>query len=325
MVLVLGCIENNPAGTAQYSNPPIPNQIKGFFYCGSGPIAAAFAPDTSVIWISEPDNNFLWYKDVSRAIVNPALCDTLSLDFSPGLIAAPPSGSNIFVHHYNTAQVYTLDTITFRWFLCYTATSTIRSMKLSSDGSVLYLGSLGIPWHIESVSTENWEQIGSFGMDWPVNRLTVSPDGSLVAAASSVRKQVFLFSGSALIPLDTLDLPMRVGTMAFSENSEELIILDAASLRPYILKIDVGTGEELYRSRPINSYLSSFAIEGTNTLLLPRNQDEGVSVLNMENMIFAPSIPAESKIGTVCSSDDGEYIATISRTTTPGTATIYQW
>ncbi len=323
LVFVFGCVENNPAGTAQYINPEYPNQLKGFFYCGSGPIAAAFAPNTSVIWISEPDNNFLWYKDVSKAIVNPVVCDTLALDFSPGLIEAPPSGSNIFVHHYNTAQIFSVDTNTLRWFLCYTAASTIQSMKLSSDGSVLYLGSQGTPWHVESVSTDSWELINSFEMEWPVNRLAVSPDGSIIAAANSARKEVFLLNGSDLSPVDTLSLPMRVGTMAFSENSEELIILDAASLRPYMLKIDVSTGEELYSNRPINSYLSCFAIEGTNTLLLPRNQDEGVSVLNMDNMIFAPSIPADSKIGSVCSSDGGEYIVTISRTTTPGTATVY--
>ena len=323
LVFVFGCVENNPAGTAQYTNPEYPNQLKGFFYCGSDPIAAAFAPDTSVIWISEPDNNFLWYKDVSKAIVNPIICDTLALNFSPGLIVSPPSGSNIFVHHYNTAQVFSVETNNLRWNLCYTAASTMQSMKLSSDGSVMYLGSQGMPRHIESVSTDSWELINSFEMEWSVNRLAVSPDGSIVAAANSARSEVFLFNGPDLIPIDTLFLPMRVGTMAFSENSEELIVLDAASLRPYMLKIDISTGEELYSSRPINSYLSCFVIEGTNTLLLPRNQDEGVSVLNMENMIFAPSIPADSKIGSVCASDDGEYIVTISRTTTPGTATVY--
>ena len=323
LVMLLGCVENNPAGTAAYTNPEYPSQIKGFFYCGSNPIAVAFAPDTSVVWISEPDNNFLWYKDVSKAVVNPVICDTLNLDFSPGIIEAPPSGDNIFVHHHNTAQVFTVDTSNLRWMLSYTATSTMQSMKLSSDGSFMYLGSQGVPWHIESVSTDNWELINSFEMEWPVNRLAVSPDGSTIAVANSTRKEVLLFSGPDLTPLRALELPMRVGTIAFSENSEELIILDAASLRPYMLKIDVSTGEELYSSRPINSYLSCFAIQGTNTLLLPRNQDEGVSVLNMGNMIFAPSIPADSKIGSVCASNDREYIVTISRTTIPGTATVY--
>lgn len=64
-------------------------------------------------------------------------------------------------------------------------------------------------------------------------------------------------------------MPMRTGTMAFSYDSRSLVVLDAASFRPYMIKVDLETGNEVFRSRPYNSYLANSSIPGTNTLIDP--------------------------------------------------------
>jgi len=318
------CVSNNPAGTARYENPAYSDELKGYFFCGEDPAFAAFAAGgSSVVWISEPANNRLWYKDVSKAIVNPLICDTLTVDFSPGLIAVPPAGDFIFVCSYNSNGVYAVNTETLKWERVFTNTSSVKTMQLSSDGNTLYLGSLGSPWHIEAVSTSNWSSITGVSMEWPVLRLALSPDNSLLAAGNSGLSEILLFDASDLSPIDTLFMPMRVGTMAFTSDSENLVVFDAASDRPLIVRMNVATGEEEYRSTSYCSYLENERIHGSNTLLLPRNQDESISVLNMDNMIFAPSIQQIDRINAVCVSLDGAYIVSVSRTATPGRAYVF--
>ncbi len=238
-------------------------------------------------------------------------------------MASPPTGSEIYVSQYYSNDIYSLNTETLIWKKVYTNSSSIKTMQLSSDGCTMYLGSQGSPWHIEAVSTSNWVQISSVSTDWPVLRLELAPDNSLIAAGNSGRSEIYLFNAEDLSPADTLFMPMRTGTMAFTLDSRSLVVLDAASNRPYMVKINLDTGEEEFRSRPYNSYLINQRIPGTNTLILPRNQDERVSMLNMGNMIFAPSIPLSSRTGAVCVSHDGSYIVTISRTSTPGRATVF--
>ncbi len=323
ILFLTNCVSVNPAGTADYENPSYANQMKGFFYCGHDPFSAVFAPGSAVVWISEPANNRIWYKDVSKALVNPTICDTLILKFPPGVLVAPPAGNEIYVSHSSSDEVYSLNTETLTYQKVYTNSSSISTMCLSPDGSILYLGSQGLPWHVESVSTSDWSQIASVSIPWSATRLNVSPDNSLVAVGNSVRTSVYLFNAGDLTPVDTLLLPMRLGTMAFTSDSKSLVVLDAASGDPIAVKINLVSGEEEYRSRPVNSYLASARISGTNTLILPRNQHERVSILNMENMIFAPSIELDTRIGAVCTSQDGNYLVTVSRASTPGRVTVF--
>ncbi len=322
-LFLTGCVSTNPAGTAEYENPSFAGEMKGFFYCGQNPFSAVFSPAGTVVWISEPANNRIWYKDVSKAVVNPIICDTLLLDFQPGLMVAPSAGDEIYVSHDGSNDVYSINTETLKWNRVYTNSSSISTMQLSLDGSTMYLGSQGSPWHIEAVSTADWSQIAAVSVEWPVTRLNISPDNVFVAAGNSGRSDIYVFNAEDLAPVDTLFMPMRTGTMVFTSDSRSLVVLDAASSRPFMVKICLATGKEEFRSRPYNSYLISRRIPGTNTLILPRNQDERVSVLNMDNMIFAPSIPASSRIGVICVSHDGSYIVTVSRTSTPGCATVF--
>lgn len=325
VLIMCACMEVNPAGTAAYQNPAYPDVEKGYFFCGEDPADCVFAPGTHTVWISEASNNRLLYRDVSKAVVNPFISDTLFLDFSPKLLAAPPSGSIIYVSKYSGNDIYTVDTQDLTFQRVYSSESSIYTIELSPDGSEMFIGSQGAPWHVESVSTATWEQIAYLGTEWPVYRLEISPDGSLAAIGNSGRQDIVILEASTLTPLDTLNLPMRTGTMAFLQNSTQLTVLDASSSRPFMIKLDLANGNEVFMSRPYNSYLVNTRINGTNTLLLPRNQDERISVLNMENMIFAPSIPVDDRIGSICCSYDGEYIVTVSKTATPGRATVFYY
>ncbi len=323
MLCAIGCTATSPAGSSEYENPPYSDLLKGYFYCGEDPFAAVFSNGSSTVWISEPVNQRIWYKDVSEALVNPNVCDTLQVDFSPGLLVSPLAGNEIYVTHHNYNDLYSVNTETLRWKKVYTSDSSIKTIQLSSDGETLYLGSSGIPWQLESVSTTTWEQISSVSIDWPVLRLALSPDDKIVAVANSGRNEIYLFDTDDLSPMDTLSLPMRIGTMSFSSDSRSIVALDAASSRPYMVRVSSETGRLEYSSRPLNSYLVSQRIPGTNTLLLPRNQDERVSVLNMDNMIFANSIPQSNRIGAICVSQDRDYIITITARTTPGHAFVF--
>jgi WD40 repeat protein len=216
-----------------------------------------------------------------------------------------------------------LNTESLSWTKVYTSSSSISTVQLSSDGETIFLGSLGSPWHIEAVSTADWTQTASVSVEYPVSRLELSPNDSLIAAGNSGRTYINLFRTADLSPVDTLFMPMRTGTMCFMSDSRSLVVLDAASLRPYMVKVNLSTGEEEFRSRPYNSYLKSCRIPGTDVLILPRGQDERVSVLNMENMVFAPSLELSSRVGAVCVSNDGYYIVAISKTTIPGRATVF--
>ena len=323
LLFTTSCSTINPAGSSEYENPTYSDELKGYFYCGKDPGSAVFSHGSSIVWISEPVNQEIWYKDVSLSVGNPHVCNVLEVDFSPGLMVSPLSGSEIFVTHLSHNDVYTLDTETLKWKNVYTSESSIKTVQLSSDGETLYLGSSGVPWQIEAVSTTSWERISSVSTDWPVLRLVLSPDGRTIAAANSGGNEIYLFNAEDLSPMDTLDLPMRIGTMSFSSDSRSIVALDAASTKPYMIKVNLETDRFEYSSRPIHSYLVSQRIPGSNILLLPRNQDERVSVLNMDNMVFAPSIPQTNIIETICTSHNGDYVVTITGRTTPAQAFVF--
>ena len=322
---VVGCAEINPAGPATYINPTYPNSQKGYFFCGQDPGNCVFAPGTSTVWISVPAAHGLFFRDVSRAVVNPFLVDTLFLKFAPDLLAAPSSGSRIYVTVSGGKDIYEVDTEELSYQNVYSSSSSISTIRVSTDGSALFLGSQGAPWHVESVSTESWEQLASFDTDWPVQRLELAPDNSQVAIANSSMMDIVTLDFSSLVPVDTLHMPMRIGTMAFLQNSTQIAVFDASSGQPYMIKVDTDTGEELFRSRPVNSYLINTRMTGTDVLLLPRSQDSRLSVINMENMVFAPSLFVEHRVSSVCVSSDGAYIVTVSRTATPGRATVFHY
>lgn len=325
LLTITSCTEINPAGPGIYINPAYPDSEKGYFFCGQNPGECVFAPGTSTVWISVPPSTGLFYRDVSKAVVNPFLVDTLHLHFTPDLLVAPPSGPYIYTTVSGGNDVVEIDTEELSYKRVYSSSSSIYSMKISSDGSVMFLGSQGAPWHVEAVSTDSFEQLASIDTDWPVHRLEVAPDNSLVAIANTSRTDIVVLDFHSLLPVDTLLMPMRTGTMSFLQNSTQLVVLDASASKPYMIKVDILTGEELFRSRPLNSYLINCRMTGTNTLLLPRNQDERVSVLNMENMVFAPSLPLENRAGSVCVSSDGEYIVAVSKTASPGRATVFHY
>lgn len=318
LLAMVGCESVNPAGTAGYENPEYPSSYKGKFYCGQMPFHCAFAPLSYTVWVSEPANRRLFRRDISKALVNPHLSDTMYVHFSPGLIAAPSSGEHIYVSEKSGIDIYAVNTVEMTYERVYTATASIYTMKLSGDSEFLYLGSQGTPWMVEAVSTTSWQLVSSLPCDWPVYRLEVSPNDSLVAIGNSGREEIVMLEGSSLAPLDTLEMPMRIGTMAFSSDSRALVVLDASSGYPHMIKVDLETGEHLFSSRPYHSYLINAVMHSTNTLLLPRNQDYAISVLNIENMIFAPSIPTEHRVSAICVSHDNEYIVALSKTSAPG-------
>lgn len=325
LLAMAGCESINPAGTAEYENPEYPSTYKGRFYCGDSPFHCVFAPVSHTVWVSEPSNGRLFYRDVSKAMVNPYVSDTLYVRFSPGLMVAPSGGEYIYVAEKSGLDIYAVNTVDFTVERVYTTTASIYTMKLSGDDERLYLGSQGAPWHVESVSTSSWQLASSLPCDWPVYRLEVSPNDSLVAIGNSGREEIVILDGYSLAPLDTLEMPMRTGTMAFSEDSRALAVLDASSGYPHMVKVDIETGEPIFSSRPYHSYLINAVMHGTNTMLLPRNQDYAISVLNIENMIFAPSIPTEHRVSAVCVSHDNEYIVALSKTSAPGKASVFHY
>ncbi len=325
LLAMTGCESVNPAGTAGYENPEYPSSLKGHFYCGDSPFHCVFAPVSHTVWVSEPANSRIFYRDVSKAMVNPNVSDTLYVRFSPGLMAAPSGGEHIYVAEKSGLDIYAVNTVDLTVEKVYTTTASIYTMKLSGDNEHLYLGSQGAPWHIESVSTASWQLASSLPCDWPVYRLEVSPNDSLVAIANYGRKDIVILEAGSLAPLDTLEMPMRTGTMAFSRDSRALAVLDASSGYPHMVKVDLGTGEPVFSSRPHHSYLHNAGMPGTNTLLLPRNQDYAISVLNIENMIFAPSIPTEHRVSAVCVSHDNGYIVALSKTSMPGRASVFHY
>ena len=325
LLMFAACKEISPAGIAEYTNPDYPAQEKGFFFCGDDPSDCCFAPQSSVVWIAVPSLNSLIYKDVSEAVVNPIVSDTLYLGFSPSQLISPESGQFLYASISGSGDIYKIDTELYTYRKVYSCISSVYTMELSPGGDLLYLGSQGAPWHIEAVSTDSWEQVAWLSTDWPVYRLEVSPDNSLVAIGNSGRKEITILEAETLVPGDTLFMPMRTGTMAFTDDSQALVVLDASQVNPCMMKVDIPSGEELYRFSPYNSYLTNCRIQGSNTLILPRNSDERISILNMGNMIFAPSVTLDFRPGETCISRDGEYMVTITRTTSPGRATVFHY
>ncbi len=143
--------------------------------------------------------------------------------------------------------------------------------------------------------------------------------GKLLLSNSS--KQFLLEVDVATMQLaDTLYLEERPGPFTFN-TSGNIVLFNQYSIKPVVYLYDGNSGELLHELAATNPYQICGVIPGTDVIIAPRRSETRVSILNSDNMIFAPSLYCLQYADLAFSTEDGQTIIVL--TDNPGRVYVY--
>ena len=325
LLLQVGCVDSlEPAGLAQYENPEYPSDLRGYALVSST-FSDAFFHRGRVYVL---DNTFQMMTSFSASDPNLAVPeslvvkDTLLLGVSPGHATFCPEKEVLFFADYSQNDIYRLDDIqSGSPSLVYSCESIVTDIFPVDNGNSLIICFLGPEWAARKIDSSTGEIQGEYQANWPINEASVSPDGSRILISNSSAKYLLEIDTETMQQTDSIPLPERIGTFIYN-TSGNIVVFNQYTIHPRVYLLDENSREIIDIVECINPYRVCSLIPGTDVVLAPRRSDNRISVLNTENMIFAPSIFCFNYAEMAFSADNGEIIIVLSDS--PGRVYIYE-
>ncbi len=321
-LVVSGCIdENSPAGLAQYENPDYPSDFVGF-----ASISTSFANIFSYsgrVYVVEDNTQLIESFSLTDPNLNdpqePVLKDTVLLSHSfgqsifnidDGLLYALESGSN---------DVYSVDISNGTSEFIASNSSYITGMFFGYDGS-LVLSYLLPENGVIKLDKLTGNELGFCELDWAVSRSAMSPDGRSLLVNNSSKSFLLEIDVETMQIRDTLFLDERTGPFIYN-TSNNIIVFNQHSTSPNVALYNGSTKKLITRISTINPYKVCSLIPGTDIVIAPRRSENRVSILNTQNMIFAPSLECTQYADLAFSTADGQTI--VIAIDSPGRVLVY--
>ena len=321
-LVISGCIDqNSPAGLAQYENPDYPSDFVGF-----ASISASFANVFSYndrVYIVEDNTQLIESFSITDPNLNnpqePVLKDTVLLshsfekslfNFDNGLLYGVDSGTN---------DIYSVNILNGASEFITSNSSYITGMFFGYDGS-LVLSYLLPEYGVIKLDKLTGNELGFCELDWAVNRSAMSPDGRSLLVNNISRSFLLEIDVETMQVKDTLFLDERTGPFIYN-TSNNIIVFNQHSTSPNVALYNGSTKKLITCISTINPYKICSLIPGTDIVIAPRRSENRVSILNTQNMIFAPSLECTQYADLVFSTADGQTI--IIATDSPGRVLIY--
>ncbi|MCK5841900.1 MAG: hypothetical protein KAH31_07025 [Candidatus Sabulitectum sp.] len=322
-IFVSSCVDSvEPAGTAQYTNPEYPSLLKGYAVITSV-FSGAFSLNGRV-YVLDGDAEIIESFSLSDPRLNmnpsPVEKDTLPLGFDPGDYALDRVSEVLYLEDAQGKDIYRIQLPDGTPELLYQNESFISELFLTEGNSNLVICFLGPEWMSRKIDVLTGSTLGEFETGWPITRAAMSFDsGKLLLSNSS--KQFLLQVDVATMQLaDTLHLLERPGPFIYN-TSGDIIVFNQYSIKPVVYLYDGNSGELLHELPATNPYQICDVIPGTDVIIAPRRSETRVSILNSDNMIFAPSIYCMQYADLAFSTQDGQTIIVL--TDNPGRVYIY--
>ncbi|MCK5035912.1 MAG: hypothetical protein KAS73_08480 [Candidatus Sabulitectum sp.] len=323
LIFASSCVDSvEPAGTAQYSNPEYPSLLKGYAVI-TAKFSGVFALDGRV-YVLDGEAEIIESFSLSDPRLNmnpsPVEKDTLPLGFDPGNYALDRVSEVLYLEDAHGKDIYRIQLPDGTPELLYQNESFISELFLTDGNSNLVICFLGPEWLARKIDVLTGSTLGEFETGWPITRAAMSFDsGKLLLSNSS--KQFLLEVDVATMQLaDTLYLEERPGPFTFN-TSGNIVLFNQYSIKPVVYLYDGNSGELLHELPATNPYQICDVIPGTDVIIAPRRSETRVSILNSDNMIFAPSIYCMQYADLAFSTEDGQTIIVL--TDNPGRVYIY--
>lgn len=313
-----------PAGPAQYVNPDYPSE-----YIGYALIPAQFAggffyqdrvyildkKDQMMISFSASDPNLAIPEEITER-------DTLLLGLTPGEYCFDEFTETLFISSDGSNEIYRLPfSSSDPPELIHSSESTVTRIFSVDNGKSLLICFLGPEWLVRKINAATGAVEGEYATEWPIGRAALSVDGSRLLLNNSAKYFITEIDVSSLTKIDSIPLPERCGPFLYN-TSGNIVVFNQYTINPRVFLFDGETKSILDVIESINPYKFCFLMPGTDVVLAPRRSDNRISVLNSDNMIFAPSLFCFNYAEMVFSSPDNSYIIVLSDS--PRRAHVYE-
>ena len=314
-LLISGCSDTvDPAGVAQYVNPEYPSTLIGYAVISTS-FSGAFSYDGRV-YVLDQEADIVESFSLSDPYLNlnftPVTKDTLPLGFTPGDYAFAGSTGILYLEDNLSHNVYKIQLPDGSPELLHNSESFITDLFLADGNGSLIICFLGAEWLARKIDVSTGSTLGEYETGWPITRAALSEDTGRLLVSNSSKEFLLEIETATMGLIDTLYLTERPGPFIYN-TSGNIVVFNQYSVDPRIFLYEGSTGEMLTEISSINPYQTCNLIPGTDVIIAPRRSDNRVSILNSENMIFAPSIYCLQYCNLAFSTEDGQIIIVLSK------------
>ncbi len=324
LVLFSGCVDAlEPTGPAQYVNPDYPSNLFGYTAIPAM-FEYGFIYQQTVYILDRTSQFVISFSSTDPNLANPDSLvqkDTLALGFYPGASCFARSTETLFVSDGNTKDIYRLSLSGGGTpeLLCANE-SSITSLYSIDSGSSLVVSFIGPEWLVRKINAVTGQVEKEYSASWPITRTALSVEGDRLLLSNSSREYLIEINTDTFERTDSIPMPERIGPFLYN-TSGNIVVFNQYTIKPRVYLIDGDTRSKLDVVECINTYKYCFLMPGTDVILAPRRSDNRVSVLNTENMIFAPSIFCFNYAEAVFSAPGNDCVVVLCDT--PGRAYVY--
>lgn len=314
-LLFSACIDSvEPAGPAQYENPDYPATLTGYAVVSTD-VSGAFSLNGR-LYILDREANIVESFSLSDPCLNfnpsPVDKDTILLDFTPGSYVLDRTTGTMYLENYDDCDVYSIQLPGGIPELLHSSESFITGLFLADNNNSLLICYLGPEWVVRKIDIPTGSNLGEFETGWPITRAAISNDSGELLVSNSSKKFLLKIDVNSMELSDTLFLTQRPGPFLYN-NTGNIIVFNAYSIDPRIFLYKNSTGDILQEISSVNSYQTCSLIPGTDVIIAPRKSDDRVSILNSDNMIFAPSVDCMQYSDLAFSTQDGQIMIVLTK------------
>ncbi len=293
ILICAGCVDSlEPAGLAEYENPEYPSSLFGYAAINSQ-FSGVFYYQERVFVLDKTNQAAISFSVSDPNLEDPDSLvhkDTLQLGISPGFSCFDESSASLYLSHSVSNDLYVMDiTTTEPPRLLYENESIITSIFSVENGASIIICLLGPEWAVKKINANTGAVENEFSASWPITRAAISVDDNRLLLSNSSMKYLIEIDANSFEKVDSIPMPERIGPFLYN-TSGNIVVFNQYTIRPSAYLIDGQSKSVLNYIRTINPYKTCFLMPGTDVVLAPRRSDNRVSVLNTENMIFAPSM-----------------------------------
>ncbi len=299
-----------------YVNPEYPHGIRGNI-----PINFCYAEDFAVSgdghWVFAA-NRVRRYID--KTYVPSGGCNPYSvfypLSFAytdrPNRLVASYFGDRLYCNFADRNTIHVIDTETMAASVLCESADNISEMYLGELDEALIAVYFTIK-QVDFFNATTGELEGTCSLPWTPIHSTLSPDKKTLAVYGAVLNQVVLIDVPSMSEKACFDTGHTVVTFSFSGDNKYLVFFIGSSYKPAVNRYSISDGEWWGWQECNRFYTESHPIPGTACVAACRDDHDWLSVLNAENMIFAPPLECPGTLWGLEVSDSGERMFVMTR------------
>jgi DNA-binding beta-propeller fold protein YncE len=305
LLLQAGC--GSDAAGPGYTNPQVPDSLLCQVSLGSCPQFPCQAPGTDLFFITNRMS-----QDITVVLGTDSFLpvDTILVGGEPRHIAASADGGSIYVTRYSSEYMLVLDTSGGAVTDSIAVGSAACGLEMSPGGEYLFIPSTAQNT-VTKVRTSDNTVVSVLETEWAPLFSEILPGGDFMYLGNDYLSTIAEVRTSDNTLARTLEVPGNPWLLLASADGSRLFAFDRDYDDPrfHVIRLSDGVVENTVRTT--RRYHHGYRIPGTSTAILSRYWSDRVSVLNMDNLVFAPSIETGDEPAGVLVSEDGEYLLVV--------------